>query len=306
MSRVLEFREKPDAATAASFLADGNYLWNSGMFLLRADVYLAELGRHAPDILRSAEAAYAGARPDGQFLRLDPAAFRACRSESVDYAVMEHTALAKLVELDAPWSDLGSFASLLAAGAPVAGSNLTAGEVRLEDVSGCYVHSSGRLVAAIGLRNQVVVETPDAVFVAPCERAEEVKDLVAALDREGRRETVMPARVHRPWGWYESIVVGPRFQAKRIQVDPGASLSLQLHNRRAEHWVVVRGNAEITRGEERFRLTEDQSTYISVGTKHRLANPGPEPLEIIEIQTGDYLGEDDIVRFEDIYGRTQS
>ncbi len=302
--RVREFREKPDAATAARFLVSGEYLWNSGMFLLRADVYLTELGRHAPDILHSAERALAGARTDGPFLRLEPEAFRTCRSESIDYAVMEHTALAQVVELDAPWSDLGSFASLLAAGAPVPGDNLTAGDVRLKDVTGSYVHSSRRLVTAIGLRNHVVVETPDAVFVAPRERSEEVKALVAALDREGRQETATPARVHRPWGWYESVAVGSRFQVKRIQVDPGASLSLQLHHRRAEHWVVVHGTAEITRDEQVSCLTENQSTYIPVDTKHRLTNPGSEPLEIIEIQTGDYLGEDDIVRFDDRYGRT--
>jgi len=304
--KVAEFREKPEMALAERYVASGEYLWNSGMFLLRADVYLAELGRYAPDILKSAEAALALARQDGRFLRLDKKAFRACRSESVDYAVMERTQLARVVELESPWSDLGSFASLLAAGAPAADENLIVGDVHAQDVSGSLVHSSGRLVTAIGLRNHVVVETPDAVFVAPRERAEEVKAMVAALEAEGRREASESQRVYRPWGWYESRANGTRFQVKHIQVDPGASLSLQLHNQRAEHWVVVKGRAEVTRGEETFILTVDQSTYIPVGTKHRITNPGPENLEIIEIQTGDYLGEDDIVRFEDHYGRTDS
>ncbi|MDE2091199.1 MAG: mannose-1-phosphate guanylyltransferase/mannose-6-phosphate isomerase [Gammaproteobacteria bacterium] len=304
VGKVAEFREKPDAETAARYVASGEYLWNSGMFLLRADVYLAELGRYAPDILKSAEASLAGARQDGQFLRLDAKAFRACRSESVDYAVMEHTKLARVVGLESPWSDLGSFASLLDAGAPATDENLIVGDVRTQDVSGSLVHSSGRLVTAIGLRNHVVVETPDAVFVAPRERADEVKAMVAVLENDGRREATESQRVHRPWGWYESRANGIRFQVKHIQIDPGASLSLQLHNRRSEHWVVVKGSAEVTRDDKTFRLTVDQSTYIPVGTKHRIRNPGPELLEIIEIQTGDYLGEDDIVRFEDNYGRT--
>ncbi len=300
---VAEFREKPDAATAARYLESGAYFWNSGMFLLRAEVYLAELGRHAPDILDAATAALAGARSDGSFLRLEPAAFYACRSESIDYAVMEHTRSARMVELDTPWSDLGSFASLFAAGAGSDGGNVAVGDVRLMDVSGSYVHASGRLVAAIGLRDTVVVETPDAVLVAPRERAEEVKALTAMLEQEKRSEATTPARVHRPWGWYECLARGERMQVKRIRLNPGASLSLQLHHHRAEHWVVVQGEAQVIRGEDHLTLRENQSTFIPVNTRHRLFNPGPLPLEIIEVQSGEYLGEDDIVRFDDEYGR---
>lgn len=303
--KVAAFKEKPDADTAAAYVRSGDYLWNSGMFLVRADVFLKELAEHAPDIARSAGAAVAVAERDGLFLRLGREAFTACRSESIDYAVMEHTGAGVVVELNAGWSDLGSWASLLEVGRCGANDNVTRGDVMLEDVSGSYVHASGRLVTALGLRDQVVVETPDAVFVAPLQRAQEVKGLVTALQQQGRKEAEFHLRVHRPWGWYESLVQDARMQVKRIQVKPGASLSLQLHHRRAEHWVIVRGEAEVTRGEDVFALRENQSTYIPLETKHRLRNRTDQPLEIIEVQTGSYLGEDDIVRFEDKYGRVE-
>ncbi|MGH8278373.1 MAG: mannose-1-phosphate guanylyltransferase/mannose-6-phosphate isomerase [Gammaproteobacteria bacterium] len=301
---VGQFKEKPDRNTAADYVASGEYLWNSGMFLVRADVYLKELAEHAPDIARAAAQAAAGFERDGAFTHMGREAFTACRSESIDYAVMEHTRAGALVELDAGWSDLGSWSSLRDAGKHGAGDNVTHGDVLLDDVSGSVVHSSGRLVAAVGLHDQVVVETPDAVFVAPLERAQDVKQLVAALKARGREEAEYHLRVYRPWGWYEGLVRAPRMQVKRIQVKPGASLSLQLHHHRAEHWVVVSGEAEVTRGEEVFSLHEDQSTYIPQETKHRLSNCSREPLVIIEVQTGSYVGEDDIVRFEDNYGRT--
>ncbi|MGH8283870.1 MAG: mannose-1-phosphate guanylyltransferase/mannose-6-phosphate isomerase [Gammaproteobacteria bacterium] len=303
VSQVSQFKEKPDAHAAAAYVASGEYLWNSGMFLVRANVYLQELADQAPDIADAARAAIAGAEQDGAFLRLDSRAFTACRSESIDYAVMEHTKSGVVVELDAGWSDLGSWSSLLELGSHGTDANVTRGDVMLTDVSGSFVHSSGRLVAAVGLRDQVVVETPDAVFVAPMRRAQEVKQLVAALQDQGRDEAESHLRVYRPWGWYESLARGEGMQVKRIQVKPGASLSLQLHHRRSEHWVVVRGEAEVTRGEEVFALRPDESTYIPVNTKHRLRNQGDTPLDIIEVQSGAYVGEDDIVRFEDNYGR---
>jgi mannose-1-phosphate guanylyltransferase/mannose-6-phosphate isomerase len=303
--RVGQFKEKPDAQTAAAYVSSGEYLWNSGMFLVRANVYLQELADHAPDIAHAAAEAAGRLERDGVFLHIDRRAFSACRSESIDYAVMEHTKAGVMVELDAGWTDLGSWSSLREAASRGSEDNVTHGDVLLTDVTGSVVHSSGRLVAAVGLHDQVVVETPDAVFVAPMHRAQEVKQLVAALQERGREEAESHLRVYRPWGWYESLARGERMQVKRIQVKAGASLSLQLHHRRAEHWVVVRGEAEVTRGQEVFTLREDESTYIPQETKHRLRNRGTEPLEIIEVQSGSYLGEDDIVRFEDNYGRAK-
>jgi len=300
---VAAFTEKPDAESAAHYLRSGEYLWNSGMFLVRADVYLKELKTHAPDIAEAVAKAMGKLQQDGAFLRPDPDIFRSCRSQSIDYAVMEHTQAGVLVELDACWSDLGSWDSLLAVAEKKDGGNLTRGDVVLQDVSGSLVFASDRLVTAIGLRDQVVVETADAVLVAPIARAQDVKQLVASL-RAGKREvTENHLRVHRPWGWYECLARDARMQVKRILIKPGASLSLQLHHRRAEHWVVVKGEAQVIRGEQQFRLKENESTYIPVDTKHRLQNPGTLPLEIIEVQSGEYLGEDDIVRFDDDYGR---
>ncbi|MDE2234785.1 MAG: mannose-1-phosphate guanylyltransferase/mannose-6-phosphate isomerase [Gammaproteobacteria bacterium] len=300
---VAAFTEKPDAETAAQYLRSGDYYWNSGMFLVRADVYLRELERHAPDIAQAADKAMQNLQTDGAFLRPDPEVFSACRSQSIDYAVMERTRAGVLAPLDAGWSDLGSWDSLLAAGEKTPDGNLTRGEVVLQDVSGSLVHAGTRLVTAIGLRDQLVVETGDAVLVAPVDRAQEVKQLVASLRQAKPQVTENHPRVHRPWGWYECLARGERMQVKRIQIKPGASLSLQLHHRRAEHWVVVKGEAEVIRGDQQFTLSENQSTYIPAETRHRLRNPGQQPLEIIEVQSGEYLGEDDIERFDDEYGR---
>ena len=300
---VAAFVEKPDAAKAAEFLASGKYLWNSGMFLLRADRYLEELGRWAPQVLEAARAACEGACHDLDFTRLEPAAFRRSPSISIDYAVMEHTRDAAVVVLDAGWSDVGSWSALAAAADADANGNVLSGDTLTEDTEGCYVRADSRLVATLGLRDQVIVETPDVVLVAERSRAQEVKTLVARLRETGRSEPMTHRRVLRPWGWYEGMVEGDRFQVKHICVKPGASLSLQKHHHRAEHWIVVRGTAEVTRGEERFLLSEDQSTYIPLGTRHRLHNPGHIPLELIEVQTGSYLGEDDIIRYDDSYGR---
>ena len=303
--QVGQFKEKPDAQTAAAYVTSGEYLWNSGMFLMRANIYLQELADYAPDIARAAAEAAGRLTQDGMFLHINRETFSACRSESIDYAVMEHTKSGVVVELDAGWSDLGSWSSLREVASRGGEDNVTHGDVLLTDVTGSVVHSSGRLVAAVGLRDQVVVETPDAVFVAPMRRAEEVKQLVAALQEHGREEAENHLRVYRPWGWYECLARAERMQVKRIQVKAGASLSLQLHHKRAEHWVVVRGEAEVTRGEEVFMLRVDQSTYIPQETKHRLRNRGTQPLEIIEVQSGSYVGEDDIVRFDDNYGRAK-
>ena len=300
---VAEFVEKPDAARAEQYLASGDYLWNSGMFLLGAQAYLQELGRLRPEMLAACERAFAGRRADLDFLRLDGEAFAACPSESIDYAVMEHTERASVVALDCGWSDLGSWASLYDSAPADAEGNVLVGDVLAEGSSGCYLRSEGRLVAALGLTDQVVVETADAVLVASRDRVQDVKALVERLKAMGRSESDFHRRVYRPWGSYEGIASAERFQVKRIIVNPGQRLSLQMHHHRAEHWVVVRGTALVSRGEEQFLLSEDQSTYIPLGTTHRLENPGVIPLELIEVQSGAYLGEDDIVRYDDVYGR---
>ncbi len=300
---VNAFIEKPAAEQAAGFLASGQYLWNSGMFLLRADRYLEELARYAPKVLEAAKAASIEARRDLDFTRLGGEAF--CRSPaiSIDYAVMEHTRDAVVVPLDAGWSDVGSWGALAAAGEADGSGNVLSGDTLVEDTERCYVRADSRLIATLGLRDLIVVETVDAVLVAERSRVQDVKLLVSRLHEAGRPESLLHKRVHRPWGWYEGMVEGDRFQVKRICVKPSAGLSLQQHHYRAEHWIVVSGTAEVRRGEEQFLLGEDQSTYIPLGMRHRLRNPGPIPLEIIEVQTGSYLGEDDIVRYEDNYGR---
>jgi mannose-1-phosphate guanylyltransferase/mannose-6-phosphate isomerase len=301
--RIAEFVEKPDAARAQAFLASGDYYWNSGMFLFRARRYLEELEKFAPDIAAACGNSFAGAVRDLDFTRIDPAAFRECRSESIDYAVMEKTSDAVVVPLDAGWSDVGNWTSLHAACDHDSQGNALFGDVMVEDTHDSYVYSSSRLVATVGLRDHVVVETKDAVLVAPKERAQDVKKLVARLKAVGRYEHALHREVFRPWGSYDSIDVGERFQVKRLIVHPGGALSLQMHHHRAEHWVVVSGTASITRGDETFLLEENQSTYIPVGVRHRIENPGRIPLHIIEVQSGSYFGEDDIVRFEDRYGR---
>jgi mannose-1-phosphate guanylyltransferase / mannose-6-phosphate isomerase len=298
------FVEKPDRDTAERYLAEGGYYWNSGMFLFRADAYLAELERHAPDIAAATRAAHAGLRADGDFLRVDAEAFRACRSDSIDYAVMEKTRDAVVVPMQAGWSDLGSWSAVAEIGARDAQGNVLQGDVLAEDTAGSFIRSDGRLVAALGLRDQVVIETRDAVLVADKSRVQDVKKIVQRLEAAQRSESREHRRVYRPWGSYEDLAVGPRYRVKHIVVKPGARLSLQLHHHRAEHWVVVSGTAKVTCGEKEFMLSEDQSTYIPIGEKHRLENPGKLPLELIEVQTGSYVGEDDIVRFEDVYGRT--
>jgi mannose-1-phosphate guanylyltransferase/mannose-6-phosphate isomerase len=297
------FVEKPDLATAERFVTSGEYYWNSGMFLFGARRYLRELEAQAPDIAAAAAAAFAAAQSDLDFVRIDAETFGACRSDSIDYAVMEKTRDAVVVPLAAGWSDVGSWSSLHAAVGSDADGNVLRGDVIAEDTRDSFVFSESRLVATVGLDAHVVVETKDAVLVAPRDRVQDVKALVARIKAAGRSEHSLHREVFRPWGSYDSVENGERYQVKRLSVNPGASMSLQLHHHRAEHWIVVSGTARITRNDEVFLLEENQSTYIPVGAKHRIENPGKIPLHIIEVQSGSYLGEDDIVRFEDRYGR---
>jgi mannose-1-phosphate guanylyltransferase/mannose-6-phosphate isomerase len=301
--RIERFVEKPSAARAQEFVDSGEYYWNSGMFMFRARRFLEELQRLAPDIAGACAEAFAGSKRDLDFVRVDAAAFGKCRSESIDYAVMEKTTTAVVVPLNAGWSDVGSWSALHEASPADANGNVLKGDVLAEDTHGSFVYSESRLVSTIGLTDHVVVETKDAVLVAPKSRVQDVKQLVAKLKESGRSEPALHREVYRPWGSYDSLDNGPRHQVKRLTVRPGGVLSLQLHHHRAEHWVVVSGTARITRGEEVFLLEENQSTYIPIGVKHRVENPGKLPLHIIEVQSGSYLGEDDIVRFEDQYGR---
>jgi mannose-1-phosphate guanylyltransferase/mannose-6-phosphate isomerase len=300
---VAEFVEKPDHATAVRYLQSGEYFWNSGMFMFRARTYLAELRQHAPAMLSACEDAVAGAKRDLDFTRLTADAFGACPSDSIDYAVMEKTKDAVVVPLDAGWSDVGSWSALQDALPRDADGNVLSGDVITEGTTGSYLHATSRMIAAVGLKDHVVVETKDAVLVAPRDRVQDVKALVNQLKAQGRYETSLHREVFRPWGSYDSIDNGERFQVKRLVVKPGAQMSLQLHHHRAEHWIVVSGTARITRGEETFLLGENESTFIPMGTRHRIENPGKVTLHIIEVQSGSYLGEDDIVRFEDVYGR---
>ena len=301
--RIARFVEKPDPERACEFVKSGDYYWNSGMFMFRARRYLQELGRLQPEMARICEAAFRAAKADLDFTRIDAASFEACPADSIDYAVMEKTADAVVVPLDAGWSDVGSWSALAAASDANGHGNVVHGDVLTEDTHGSYLYAESRLVAAVGLTDHVVVETKDAVLVAPKDRVQDVKKLVQQLKERGRYEHSLHREVFRPWGSYDSIENGSRFQVKRLKVKPGAALSLQMHHHRAEHWVVVAGTARITRGDEVFLLEENQSTYIPIGVKHRIENPGMIPLEIIEVQSGSYLGEDDIVRFDDVYGR---
>ncbi|MBL8264631.1 MAG: mannose-1-phosphate guanylyltransferase/mannose-6-phosphate isomerase [Xanthomonadaceae bacterium] len=305
--RVLRFVEKPDAATAQAYLDDGGYFWNSGMFLFRASRYLEELGRHRPDILAAARAACAHLDHDalsqgGEFLRLDRDAFAASPSESIDYAVMEKTDAAMVLPVDIGWNDVGSWSALWEVSEQDDDGNARHGDVIAIDSRNSYAYAR-RLVALVGVDDLVVVETDDAVLVASKDRVQEVKQVVARLKADQRSQAALHREVHRPWGSYDSVDAGDGFQVKRIKVKPGAALSLQSHARRAEHWIVVRGTARVTRNNDVFELFANQSTYIPIGAKHRLENPGDEMLELIEVQSGDYLGEDDIVRYEDVYGR---
>jgi mannose-1-phosphate guanylyltransferase/mannose-6-phosphate isomerase len=301
---ISEFVEKPDQDTAQGYLDSGEYYWNSGMFLLGARAYLEELQALSPDIVRACEASLSGADADLDFVRLQRSAFEACPSDSIDYAVMEKTSKGAVVPLDCGWSDVGAWSALWEAGEPDADGNVVSGDVLVDQSRDNYLRSESRLVAVTGVNNLVVVETPDAVLVADRHRVQDVKRLVTALKDAARDEARLHARVYRPWGSYESLINGERFQVKRIVVNPGAKLSLQKHHHRAEHWIVVNGTAEVTCEDKVFMLGEDESTYIPLGHKHRLANPGRIPLELIEVQSGTYLGEDDIVRYDDIYGRS--
>ncbi|HET7359021.1 MAG TPA: mannose-1-phosphate guanylyltransferase/mannose-6-phosphate isomerase [Rhodanobacteraceae bacterium] len=303
---VERFVEKPDLASAETYVASGDYLWNSGMFLFRASRYLQELERHRPDILAACRAAFAAAARDTDFLRLDRDAFVACPSDSIDYAVMEKTDAACVLAVDAGWNDVGSWAALWDVAEHDADGNAGHGDVLALDCRDTYAWTERRLLALIGLDNVVVVDTDDALLVARKDCVQQVKDVVARLKGDARSEAVLHRKVYRPWGAYDSIDMAERFQVKRITVKPGAALSLQMHHHRAEHWIVVSGAARVTRGDEVFILGENESTFIPVGTRHRLENPGKLPLELIEVQSGSYLGEDDIVRFEDVYGRSAS
>jgi mannose-1-phosphate guanylyltransferase / mannose-6-phosphate isomerase len=303
---VEEFVEKPNLETAKQYLASGQYLWNAGIFAVRASVWIDAIGNFRPEILKACERAYRQGKRDGGFWRVEPAAFAACPSDSIDYAVMEHVDNAMVVRLEAGWSDVGAWDALWDLEAKDADGNVIHGDVHAADTRNALLISQHRLLACVGLDDVVVVETPDAVMVARKDKAQSVGAVVARLKAAGRAECLAHRKVHRPWGSYDGIESGERFQVKRIVVDPGAALSLQMHYHRAEHWIVVRGTAKVTRGDETFLLTENESTYIPPGTRHRLENPGRMPLELIEVQSGAYLGEDDIVRFDDQYGRTST
>ena len=302
------FVEKPDLVKAREYLESGDYFWNSGIFVLKAGVWLEHIGRFRPDILDACRQAMAGSSRDRDFLRVDREAFAACPADSIDYAVMERlsgeVASSAVLPLSAGWSDVGAWSALLEIGPQDAAGNVFSGDVIGLENTNTLVRADSRLVACIGLSDTIVVETPDAVLVAHKDQIQKVKEVVAALKAAGRSESDAHRKIYRPWGYYDSIDMGARFQVKRIVVNPGATLSLQMHHHRAEHWIVVSGTARVTRGQEVFFLGENQSTYIPLGTTHRLENPGRIPLEMIEVQSGAYLGEDDIVRFDDTYGRS--
>jgi len=304
---VAQFVEKPNLETAQRYLAEGGYYWNSGMFVMRASVWMKALERFRPDIATATRAAWDARKTDAKFVRPGKPEFAAVPSESVDYAVMERcpgTDIGlRMVALDAGWNDLGAWEAVWQVADKDADGNAFVGDALIADSQNTLVHATSRLVGVVGLKDIVVVETADAVLVSDRARSQEVKQIVNRLGAEQRGEHALHRKVHRPWGWYDSIDAGERFQVKRIMVKPGASLSLQMHHHRAEHWIVVSGTAEVVNGDKTILLTENQSTYIPLGQTHRLANPGKVPLEIIEVQSGSYLGEDDIVRFEDTYGR---
>ncbi|PTQ69635.1 mannose-1-phosphate guanylyltransferase (GDP) /mannose-6-phosphate isomerase type 2 [Nitrosomonas oligotropha] len=310
--QIARFVEKPDLSTAQTYLDAGNYLWNSGLFMMRASVWLSAIGKCRPDILIACQAAWDQGSADGDFLRVDKKAFEQCPSDSIDYAVMERIARQEsdlpggvVIPLTAGWSDIGAWSSLWQVLPKDDAGNVAKGDVLLNDCKNTLAISESRLVTCVGIENVIVVETPDAVLVVHKDKTQDVKLVVDMLKQQGRSEGKLHRKVFRPWGWYDGIDVGERFQVKRIVVKPGAALSLQMHHHRAEHWVVVRGTARVTRNKDVYLVSENESTYIPLGTSHRLENPGCVPLEMIEIQSGSYLGEDDIVRFEDIYGRKE-
>ncbi|WP_374473706.1 mannose-1-phosphate guanylyltransferase/mannose-6-phosphate isomerase [Arenimonas sp.] len=300
---VERFVEKPDLATAQAYVASGDYFWNSGMFLFRASAYLAELSKFAPAMAAAAEAALAGGKRDVDFLRLDRAAFEACPADSIDYAVMEKTEAAAVLPINVGWNDVGSWSALWEIADQDPDGNAHHGDVLALGCRNTLAWGGRRLVSLLGLQDVIVVDTDDALLVASRDQVQQVKDIVARLKAEGRPQAAVHRKVYRPWGSYDGIDSGERFQVKRIVVKPGAALSLQMHHHRAEHWIVVSGSARVTCEDKVFLLAENQSTYIPLGSKHRLENPGKVPLELIEVQSGSYLGEDDIVRFEDVYGR---
>ena len=315
--RISRFVEKPNLETARSYLADGSYLWNSGLFMMKASVWLSAITLCRPDIHAACARAWDAGRRDGDFLRVDRDIFAACPSDSIDYAVMERLAagpargsassgmlpVGVVIPLRAGWSDVGAWDALWQVLPKDDHGNVAQGDVILQDCHDTLALSDGRLVACVGVRDLVVVETPDAVLVVHKERTQDVKKIVDALKQQGRSEGQIHRKVFRPWGWYDGVDAGTRFQVKRIVVKPGGMLSLQMHHHRAEHWIVVSGTARVTRGEETYLVSENESTFIPLGTRHRLENPGRVELEMIEVQSGSYLGEDDIVRFEDVYGR---
>ena len=301
---VARFEEKPNRTKAKAFVRSGDYFWNSGMFMFKASAYLKELKRHAPDMLKACEKALKSSVKDLDFLRLDEKTFSKCPGNSIDYAVMEKTEAAIVIPLDVGWSDVGSWSSLWEVLPKDKQGNAFSGDVIAQNMKNSFIFAGERLVAAIGMKDCIIVETSDAVLVTHKDEAQKVKHIVEDLKKQKRDEALLHLRVNRPWGTYECIDSSDRFQVKRITVNPGASLSLQKHMQRAEHWIVVKGTARITRGNNVMTLKENESTYIPLGVKHRLENPGSIPLELIEVQSGKYLGEDDIVRFEDKYGRT--
>jgi mannose-1-phosphate guanylyltransferase/mannose-6-phosphate isomerase len=304
VNRVAQFVEKPDEKRANEFVEAGGYYWNSGMFLFRASRYLEELKKHDPDIYDNCLLTLERSKHDGDNIELDQASFACCPDNSIDYSVMEKTQRACVVPLEAGWSDVGCWSSLWDVHAKDEHGNVAKGDVVIQDSRNCMIHGNGKLVSVIGLDNIVVVETKDAMMIAHKDKVQGVKQMVNTLNELGRSETQTHCEVYRPWGSYDSVDMGGRFQVKRISVKPGACLSLQMHHHRAEHWIVVSGTAEVTCDENVFLLTENQSTYIPIASVHRLRNPGKISLEIIEVQSGSYLGEDDIERFEDIYGRS--
>jgi len=303
---VLRFVEKPDQATAEQYLASGEYFWNSGMFAFRASRYLEELAKTQPRMVELARQSLERATVDADFLRLDRDSFAACPADSIDYAVMEKTDSAAILPIDVGWNDVGSWSALWSVVEQDGDGNAHRGDVLARDCRNTLAISDKRLVALIGLTDIVVVDTDDAVLIAHKDRVQEVKEIVTSLKKHHRPQATWHRKVYRPWGSYDGIDSGERFQVKRIIVKPGAALSLQMHHHRAEHWIVVRGTARVTCGEKVFLLAENESTYIPLGSKHRLENPGKQPLELIEVQSGSYLGEDDIVRFDDVYGRNAS
>jgi mannose-1-phosphate guanylyltransferase/mannose-6-phosphate isomerase len=300
---VAQFVEKPDKNTAESYLDSGEYLWNSGMFLFKASRYLEELAKYRADILEHCQQSMKDVEYDLDFLRPNKAAFLACASESIDYAVMEKTDAAVVIPLDAGWSDVGSYSALWEVCEQNEDKNVLKGDVIAQQTTNSYIHSQNKLIATVGVDNLVIIDTPDAILVANKDQVQEVKKIVEQLKADKRSEAVIHREVYRPWGKYDSVDSGERFQVKRITVKPGAKLSVQMHHHRAEHWIIVSGTAKVTIDEKTVLLTENQSAYIPVGAVHALENPGRLPLEMIEVQSGSYLGEDDIVRFEDRYGR---